>query len=1333
MVTASQLQAASANNYKYALSNDQYKALANENNTQQQQGQPLTTEEQYRQRKGLSTEKASSAQPVQAVAAAQPAAQNNTANAAQVTQSAAPINKTSGLPQGETFQYTLSHAQQNKFVRENQSKVAAGQPALTELQFRKNIGMDTSTVGGTYTAPKVTNNSYTAATPATSTKDVGSTNKAATGSGDQKIAAQKAASSGNSNASAVSGTAQQAQAQVVSATETAKRNAAVKAENDRIAAQAKIDAQNAANAKRSAAQEAATKEKAAIAARAEASKTANASVKAAATKRANELQKQADDAKKAAKAAEDDADAKAKLANVYGEASYYSEIAARTGNAAAARKAAIAVKGIKSVKAEAQKTSAKAKAAGVTSHEGQILLKDGTWISQHERKGNDAKDSVKIYSSQAEYNKVQAERKAKAKKDAAAAQGASSAYKVVVAKDGKIIDAIQANGLFGTGAGSVRIVTVDRSGKVVAASKSAEEYQSTLKAAIKNAAIPVTSSTSAEDVKTIKEARSYVLNRMSGSAKTEQKEKYNTVDGVFTSQLEKSLAKKIGAAGAYLQSKAKKGSEGARDGAFLVKLSQGDLSENVKTTLSTSQKALDAGFARQITPMFTEIERVNSIVNSALANTSITINDSGRWAITKKGKESIKGVTFNAKASKEAAIKENAVLGGIDAYVGESYANIKAKPVTAAAGLGLMVAGGVVAGTVIKGVGLGANLALRTGATRIGAESAVRAAASKGLYTAANYTEKVVNFGMLGSLAVDVNNLRKEGDYKELSRTIVNLAIGGIGFKKGDALALKGIDRIRARGGVEIPVESIVSSDVLTGKTAFPMTKHGTPVRETIESFKDAEGESIGYHASPTPIYPKVRASVARQSDQAGLYVAPLESGASMYFARISKDTKPLGTLEALSVDISTLAGAAGKVTKADLQASAKVIASRALGKQGVHPTSVIELKDAVKSTPKNVVDAVLGTPGSLPTVQKIRLPGEVKRMPKEIRLDLEATQKAMETADKGDAFITFKFERNIKKGRAETEATITPSTVLKRINTEKRYFKYNGRVVTLTEYRALAEKGKIPAGQMGERELTASQKKKLAERFKKVSEDSKQKVYSSESKQPRQGVRVVPLEKLLTSKSMASIRKVYQLSKESKIRPAQTASSKNAPVKHSAYVSKKAAGSDSKVSTSTKSKASASKTSRAVNSKTSTSRAATSRTSTSRTTQSGTTPSRTSSSKKAPSRTAPSRSSPSRTTTETSSKGYSESRTYSTSGSGSGTGRGSTTVIPPTTRETVIFRKKRQTDEKKVLKSQKDMVQLTRQLKNTLGSLNSVFDLPSKKAATRKTTKRSTKRVSRA
>ena len=108
----------------------------------------------------------------------------------------------------------------------------------------------------------------------------------------------------------------------------------------------------------------------------------------------------------------------------------------------------------------------------------------------------------------------------------------------------------------------------------------------------------------------------------------------------------------------------------------------------------------------------------------------------------------------------------------------------------------------------------------------------------------------------------------------------------------------------------------------------------------------------------------------------------------------VSQRTQAIGDYRGIVCgDMSTLAGAAGKVTKADLQASARVLVNRVTGKQDTRPESIIELKSAVRSTPKNVVDAILGTPGSLPTVQKIHLPNEVKRMPKSIRMNLKATQ----------------------------------------------------------------------------------------------------------------------------------------------------------------------------------------------------------------------------------------------------------------------------------------------------------------------------------------------------
>ena len=57
------------------------------------------------------------------------------------------INQTSGLPAGQTFKYAMSHSQQNKFVRGNETYKARGQKQLTELEFRQKICMDTSVVG----------------------------------------------------------------------------------------------------------------------------------------------------------------------------------------------------------------------------------------------------------------------------------------------------------------------------------------------------------------------------------------------------------------------------------------------------------------------------------------------------------------------------------------------------------------------------------------------------------------------------------------------------------------------------------------------------------------------------------------------------------------------------------------------------------------------------------------------------------------------------------------------------------------------------------------------------------------------------------------------------------------------------------------------------------------------------------------------------------------------------------------------------------------------------------------------------------------------------------
>jgi len=910
------------------------------------------------------------------------------------------------------------------------------------------------------------------------------------------------------------------------------------------------------------------------------------------------------------------------------------------------------------------------------------------------------------------------------------AEKVRNAYKSVVALDGKIIDAVQMKGgIAGTGENKVTIqkreVIKNSKGeitdiKVLAKSGTAKEYAQALKIAKANAAIPLTSVTSASDKKAILEARKYLLERASTTAEqTKLQEKFAKADGVKTSNYERFISAQIGKVGSIIGKYSKPGTQGARVSKDLQEFSKKDLSTGIKTSVIAYQNLFDSGMSKSLSPVFQRIEAVDRAVENVLAGTSITISEKGTWQISKKGKESLKGVTFNAKEAKDKGIEGNAVLKGVSDYTTEVYNYAKNRPVSAVAGIGLTVAGGAAAGAVTKGAGLLVGGGLYSVATKVGAKTAGRAVVSKTAYALAGQVQRAINLGLVSSLAINVNNLRKEGDYKNIAKTIVDLSIGGIGFKKGDQAAVKAFDELLTIGAKELPASSIVAKDILTGKENFPLTDRGTPVESVIKSFKNAEGESIGYHASPVPIYPKVRAKVSRPTDQAGLYVTPFKSGPSMYFTRIGKDAKPLGTVEALSMDISTLAGTAGKVTKADLKASAKVLVNRVIGKQGTHPQSVIELKDAVKATPKNIVDSVLGTSLSIPTVQVIHLPKGVKRMPKSIRYDLKATQEAMTKADKGDAFITFKFERNIKRGRAETEATITPNTVLEKINTRRRYFRYNGRVVTLTEYRALTEKGVIPKGQMKKNELSMAEKKRLAESFiearKKGQPPTKPKRVkkSSEKTVSKKGVTVSSI-KLLKSSTASTTGKIKRSSVSTK-KPSYVSNTKH-------ELSSIRATTKSKKHSETSRKTTSSKASNKGSSKVSSKRVTPKRVAPNRVN-----PSRVNPDRVKPTRTDPSRINPNRIERKKPErKDPARKKTFKTV-------PGSTkpqTIQPIISHPTPTDKGRKQTDNRKVVKTAKELVRFTRKIQNQFGNLETMFGKslarPVKKTA-KKSVKQST------
>lgn len=115
---------------------------------------------------------------------------------------------------GYSFKYTMSHAQQNKYLRENETYKQQGKPQLTEYEFRKANGITTETLSeGRYTAPKITRNKYSAAGTGSSmkvTKDTGNsgTKHAPVGSGDIKLQQIKVNTSGITGAVKKVGTAE---------------------------------------------------------------------------------------------------------------------------------------------------------------------------------------------------------------------------------------------------------------------------------------------------------------------------------------------------------------------------------------------------------------------------------------------------------------------------------------------------------------------------------------------------------------------------------------------------------------------------------------------------------------------------------------------------------------------------------------------------------------------------------------------------------------------------------------------------------------------------------------------------------------------------------------------------------------------------------------------------------------------------------------------------------------------------------------------------------------------------------------------------------------------
>lgn len=211
--------------------------------------------------------------------------------------------------------------------------------------------------------------------------------------GNEKLAKLKASSTINNSASAKSNTAQQQKATVWSAPKTQAVKIETAAKQQQAANDAKAAAEKAATVAEQARQEAVLKQQQVTAAQAKLKQTANVKEQTAIKQEIKSLQADANAAKKVENAANANATATKELAAAT------AAVVTASSSPFTANKTTELTKQLDSAKKVAEKTSAAAIKAGVTDHTGQIMLKDGTWIDQVEKRGKSSigESSVKVF------------------------------------------------------------------------------------------------------------------------------------------------------------------------------------------------------------------------------------------------------------------------------------------------------------------------------------------------------------------------------------------------------------------------------------------------------------------------------------------------------------------------------------------------------------------------------------------------------------------------------------------------------------------------------------------------------------------------------------------------------------------------------------------------------------------------------------------------------------------------------------------------------------------------------------------------------------------------
>jgi|GEM_PF-6654336 len=365
------------------------------------------------------------------------------------------------------------------------------------------------------------------------------------------------------------------------------------------------------------------------------------------------------------------------------------------------------------------------------------------------------------------------------------------------------------------------------------------------------------------------------------------------------------------------------------------------------------------------------------------------------------------------------AIRSNSLTAGFQDWSVHGYQGLKETPVSFAAEQGAEVAIAYAGGAVVKGAGI---------AGRVGLEKV-------GLSKLAGAVEPVINVGLGAATVYEASKVKTvEGGVDFVS----DFALMGVGYKAGSKAGLKTYDRLRTIGSEKVLPESLIKTDVLSGKEQFPLTKEGANAQDVLNSFKDpTTGEFIGYHATTGKVRPEVGSDVKRPTDVPGLYVAPVQGGASPHFLRLSGEESSATT---------TLL-------------------------EGIKTLNVGKIKSGLIGTSDPIS----------PNVIKLSI-NEVGRLPENARYSPEKAQTFLLSpeAPKGNAFLTPILEQKVGRGvRAEAEAIVVPETKLQETTLNKKYFEWNDRRVEIKEYKTAETNSLLINGEL-KGELSSKASKEL-------------------------------------------------------------------------------------------------------------------------------------------------------------------------------------------------------------------------------------------------------------